>query len=193
MAFIKKIIDFIIKWLKRFFTKQNCCKSVIIFSLVFNYANAQNDSSISKTNFAKIPTMDVKDLQGNTVNSSSFSNGSKPVLLVFWISIYKIPGKELDAIEENYVDWKKETGVKVIVISVDDSRTASHVLPMVNAKGWSFEFYLDINSDFKRAMNVNNLPHTFLINGSGEIVWQAAGFMEGNESLIYDELKKMKK
>ena len=63
---------------------------------------------------------------------------------------------------------------------------------MVNARGWDFEFYLDINSDFKRAMNVNLVPQTFLINDAGEITWNTVGFMEGNETLIYEEQKKMK-
>ena len=112
--------------------------------------------------------------------------------MVFWYSVHKFPTRELDALEENYEQWKKETGVKIIVISIDDSRTSTNVLPIVNARGWDFEFYLDINSDFKRAMNVNLVPATFLINGAGEIIWNTVGYMEGNESLIYDELKKIK-
>ena len=111
--------------------------------------------------------------------------------MIFWYSVQKFPTKELYALEENYVQWKKETGVKIIVISIDDSRTATNVLPMVNVRGWDIEFYPDINSDFKRAMNFNLTPHTFLINGSGEIVWPMVAFEEGNEFLIYNELKKI--
>jgi hypothetical protein len=31
----------------------------------------------------------------------------------------------------------------------------------VNGKGWEYEVLLDANSEFKRAMNVNAIPHTF--------------------------------
>jgi len=155
-------------------------------------AIAQSDTAISKVNTRKIPSVEIKDLHGNNVNTSSFSNKGKPIIIVFWYSVHKFPTKELDAIQENYEAWKNETGVKVIVISIDDSRTASNVLPMVNARGWDFEFYLDINSDFKRAMNVNLVPHTFLVSGQGEIIWNTIGFMNGSESIIHDELKKIK-
>lgn len=189
----KGIIQFIFYWLKKFLTKQNCCKYIVLFSMAFAQVNAQNDSSaISKSNNRRIPSVDIKDLQGKTINTSSFSNSGKPMLIVFWYSVHKFPSKELDALKENYTDWKNETGVKIIVVSIDDSRSAANVLPLVNARGWDFEFYLDINSDFKREMNVNLVPHSFLINGNGEIIWQKVGFMPGDESLIYDELQKLK-
>ena len=149
-------------------------------------------TNISKNYSQKLPDIEVKDLQGKTISTASFSNNGKPIIIVFWYSVHKYPTKELDALQENYEQWKKETGVKIIVISVDDARSASHVAPLVKAKEWDFEFYIDINSDFKRAMNVNLVPATFLINGAGEITWNTVGFMEGNESLIYDELKKIK-
>jgi hypothetical protein len=50
---------------------------------------------------------------------------------------------------------------------------------------------LDENSDFKRAMNVNNPPHTFLFNGKGELVLQHNGYAQGDENNLYDEIKKL--
>ena len=190
----KRFLQAISHFFQKIFSKQNCCKGVILFSLAFFQANAQIDTgSISKVNTKKIPSVAIKDLYGNVVSTSSFTNKGKPMIIIFWYSVHRFPSKELNAIEENCEAWKKETGVKVIIVSVDDSRTATNVLPIVNAKGWDFEFYLDINSDFKRAMNVNLLPHTFLISGSREIVWQSVGFIEGDETTIYDELKKLRK
>lgn len=186
--------------LKIIFTKQNCCNCILIFSISLSQKTFSqqavsplaDSASTSQSGLRKIPNAQIKDLHGKAINTSSFSNNGKPIIMVFWYSVHKFPTRELDALLENYEDWKKETGVKIIAISIDDSRTASSVSPMINARGWNFEFYLDINSDFKRAMNVNLVPQTFLINGAGEIVWNTVGFMEGNESLIYDELKKIK-
>ncbi|MEO5569501.1 MAG: TlpA disulfide reductase family protein [Bacteroidia bacterium] len=166
---------------------------IIFFFLIISAnlicASAQTDTS-SIASAQKIPAVNIKNLQGKAIITSSFSNDGKPIIIVFWNSVHKFPGRQLDELQENYAEWKKE--VKIIVISVDDTRTASHVLPMVNSKGWYFDFFLDINSDFKRAMNINNLPHTFLLNGRGEVVWKTVGFMEGNETLIHDELIKIK-
>ena len=47
--------------------------------------------------------------------------------------------------------------------------------------------------EFKRAMNVNNIPHTFIINGNGEIVWQHTSFSEGSELEVIDLIRKLNK
>ncbi|MFM9050710.1 MAG: peroxiredoxin family protein, partial [Bacteroidota bacterium] len=98
--------------------------------------------------------------------------------------------EELNAIHEYYSDWQKETGVKVVAVSLDDARTMNRVAPMVNGRAWDFEVYIDPNADLKRAMNVNMPPHTFVLNGKGEIVWQHVGFAEGNELELYEVIKK---
>ena len=89
-------------------------------------------------------------------NQSSSISGQHGVSLVL---------EELNAINEVYADWQKETGVKVITISLDDARTMNRVAPFINGRGWKYENYIDPNGDFKRAMNVNMPPHTFLLNG----------------------------
>jgi hypothetical protein len=50
---------------------------------------------------------------------------------------------------------------------------------------------LDPNSDFKRAMNVNMIPHTFLLDGNGNIVSQHTSYFEGSELELYKEVKKI--
>jgi hypothetical protein len=94
-------------------------------------------------------------------------------------------------IHELYPQWQKETGVKVIIVSLDDARTLQRVATMVNGKGWNYESYIDPNGDFKRAMNVNMPPHTFVLNGKKEIMWQHVGFEEGNETELYEAIKKV--
>ncbi len=139
----------------------------------------------------KLPSIVVKTLDGKTINTSELSNDGKPFVITFWATWCKPCQKELTAINEVYEEWQKETGMKLIVISIDDARSSANVLPIVNGRGWTFQFLLDVNSDFKRAMNVNNIPHTFLINGNGEIVWQHTSFSEGSELELIENIKKL--
>jgi thiol-disulfide isomerase/thioredoxin len=141
----------------------------------------------------KIPAAILKKLDGTKINSSTFSNDGKPMIIDFWATWCKPCKKELDAIAEVYEDWQKETGVKLIAISIDDARSSSKVVTDVKAKGWTYDVYIDENQDFKRAMNVNNVPHTFLVNGKGEIVWSHNSYAEGDEAKLYDALKKLAK
>ena len=92
-----------------------------------------------------------------------------------------------------YQDWQDETSVKIYSVSIDDSRSTAKVKPVVEGKGWEFEVLLDVNSDLKRAMNVSNPPHTFLIDGSGKIVYQHTGYFEGAEDELYEEILKIAK
>ena len=67
------------------------------------------------------------------------------------------------------------------------------VAPYVNASDWEYEIYLDPNSDFKRAMGVSTVPHTFLLNEENKIVWQHKGYIEGDEMELFEEIKKIVK
>lgn len=139
---------------------------------------------------SKLPELVIKTLEGRDINTSAFHNDGKPYVLSFWATWCRPCLKELTAIDEIYEDWK-DLGFKVIAVSTDDSRTRANVLPMVRGRGWEFEFYLDENGDFRRAMGVNLVPHTFIINGKGEVVYQHTSFVDGMEWEMYDKLKAL--
>lgn len=141
----------------------------------------------------KIPSVDIKKIAGENFNTSLLSNDGKPMIISFWATWCKPCVQELTAISEVYEEWQKETGVKVIAISTDDSRNSARVQPFVVARNWEYEIYLDPNGDFKRALNVNNIPHTFLVNGKGEIVWQHNSYTPGDEEEVFELLKKLAK
>ena len=136
-----------------------------------------------------LPKVDLKTLDNNTFNTSDFNNNGNPIVISFWATWCKPCIKELNNIAELYEDWQDETGVKVIAISIDDSRNMSKVKPKVNALLWDYEVYCDPNGDLKRAMGVGSVPHTFLLNKNKEIVYQHTGYKDGDE---YDLFKKIK-
>lgn len=159
----------------------------LLFCGALKIANAQAPAG------KNIPAADVKTIDGKTVNTTTFSNNGKPIIISFWATWCKPCKKELDAISEVYEDWVEQTGVKVIAISTDDSRSASKVGADVKSKDWKFDIYLDENQDFKRAMSVNNIPHTFIIDGKGNIVWQHNSYADGDEDALYEAVKKVAK
>src|SRR5688572_940118 len=114
-----------------------------------------------------IPSVNIKTMDNQVFNTTGLSNDGKPMIIDFWATWCKPCVAELNAIQEQYAEWQAETGVKLVAISIDDARTMPSVGPFVNGKGWDYEVYLDPNSDFRRAMNVNNIPHTFLVDGTG--------------------------
>ncbi len=158
--------------------------SILTFLVVLTFSFTMQTSRT-------VPAVNIKTLDGKQFNTSAITNDGKPIIISFWATWCKPCIQELTAIHEVYGDWQTETGVKLIAISIDNSRTSVNVKPMVNAKEWDYEVYLDENSDFKRAMGVNNVPHTFIINGKGEIVWEHTTYSEGGENEILEEIKKL--
>lgn len=136
-----------------------------------------------------VPDVKIKNMDGATVSSTSITNDGKPMIISFWATWCKPCIKELETIHEVYADWREQTGVKLVIVSIDDTRTTSSVAPFLNAKGWEYESYLDVNSDFRRAMNVNMVPHTFLLNGNREVINQHTSFAPGDEEKLFEKVK----
>ena len=138
---------------------------------------------------AQLPNVKLTDINGKTVQTGSITNGGKPIIISFWATWCKPCLRELKAIHEVYPDWQEETGVKMIIVSIDSTQDANKVKPLVDGNGWEYEVLLDPNGDFKRAMNVQNVPHVFVINGKGKIVYNHAGYVDGGEQDIYEALQ----
>ena len=154
--------------MKRFF-----CIVLIIFS------------SIS---YSQIPSIDIKDLNGRVFNTSEFDNNNNPIIISFWATWCKPCKQELENIHEIYEDWQEETNVKLIAISIDDSRNTAKIKPLVNAKGWEYEVYQDSNREFATKMGVNPIPHTFLLDGNKQVVWEHVTYADGDEEELYEKV-----
>ena len=94
----------------------------------------------------KLPEVDVKDLTGKMVKSSSLLNTDGLTIIDFWATWCKPCILELDNISDQYPRWQKETGVKIIAISIDDARNAAKVAPFVKGRDWTYEVYIDRKS-----------------------------------------------
>ena len=136
-----------------------------------------------------LPSVKVKNLKGKLVNIQNLSNDDNPIVISFWATWCKPCKKELNTIAEVYENWQEETGVKLVAVSIDDSRSASKVKPYVNASGWEYEVFIDSNRDLARALGVSTVPHTFLLNGEGKIVWEHKGYIDGDEEELYEQIE----
>ena len=138
----------------------------------------------------QIPVVNLKDMKGNSVNTSKLGF-TGPVVISFWATWCAPCKKELNNINDVYEKWQEETGVNLVAVSIDDEKTKSQVPVYVNGKAWDFLVLMDPNGDFKRAMGVNNVPHTFLVDQSGNIVYSHNNYAPGDEEKLYAEIKKL--
>lgn len=64
---------------------------------------------------ADLPSVQLKDINGNTVNTAEIGKDGKPVIISFWATWCKPCKRELKAIHEVYPDWQEETDRKSVV------------------------------------------------------------------------------
>jgi Peroxiredoxin len=138
----------------------------------------------------QLPSVKLVDMNGKAVNTAEL--GLKgPIVISFWATWCSPCKRELNTIHELYPDWQEETGVTLVAVTIDDEKTKAQVPVYVDGKGWEYLVLMDPNGDFKRAMGVNNVPHTFLIDQKGNIVYSHNNYAPGDEEKLYEEIKKL--
>ena len=157
--------------------------TVAIAMLVMSFAALQ----------AQIPSFHLKDINGKTVDTAKLSNGGKPIIISFFATWCHPCLRELSNISEVYEDWQDETGVKLIAVSIDQAQNVNKVKPLVDSKGFEYEVLLDVNSDLARSLGVQNIPHVFLFDGTGKLVYNHIGYKDGDENTLYKHVKELVK
>ena len=150
---------------------------------------------ISATTFAQVPSVTVENAKGEAVNTKSLLDEGTPMIVSFWSTSCKPCIRELDAIYDALPDWLDEADFRVVAVSTDDSRLLAKAKSFAEGRGWGEEYTLlfDKNQDFMRAMNVSVVPHVFVIDGKGKIVYSHTSYVPGNELELFEAIKKCAK
>lgn len=140
---------------------------------------------------AQLPSVQLKDLSGKTVDTATLSNDGKPFVVSFFATWCKPCMRELKAIADAYPDWQDETGMKLYAVSVDDAQDTPEVKALVASEGWEYEVLLDSNEDFKRSFGIQNIPHVLVFDGKGNMVMSHSGYTEGGENEIIEKIRSL--
>ncbi len=140
---------------------------------------------------AQLPSVQLKTLDGQTVNAAELNNDGKPFVISFFATWCKPCNRELKAIHEYYPDWQDETGMRLIAISIDEAQNASKVKPMVDAEGWEYQILLDSNKELMRTLGIQEIPHVLIIDGQGNIVDSRSGYTDGSEEHIIEKVREL--
>jgi len=139
-----------------------------------------------------IPDSEVKTKSGQSVKFSSLIQKDTIYIISFWATWCTPCIKELREFSEVYDGIRDSFTLKLIAVSVDDSRSSSKVFPKAMGEGWTYEVVVDQNQNLAREMNVNNVPMVFIVNRNQEIVYSHQGYSPDSVGEILTELGKIK-
>ncbi len=140
-----------------------------------------------------LPSANVKTLQGQALNVQELGKSGKITVISFWATWCSPCKKELDAIADYYEEWQKKYDIELVAISVDDARSAAKVPAMVESKGWKYRILLDPAKELQTAANIQAVPHTFVLDQNGNIVFEHNGYTPGDELELEELFKQLKK
>lgn len=144
---------------------------------------------------AQVPSVSVENSKGETFDTKALLDEGTPMIISFWSTSCKPCIRELDAVYDALPDWKEEADFRVVAVSTDDSRLLAKAKSFAEGRGWGEDYILlfDKNQDFMRAMNVSVVPHVFVVDGNGKIVYSHTSYVPGNELELLEAVKKCSK
>ncbi|MGK0388571.1 MAG: cytochrome c biogenesis protein CcmG/thiol:disulfide interchange protein DsbE [Maribacter sp.] len=159
-------------------------KTFVIFLFVSAIAVSTSAQKI-------VPEIDVKTLQGQSVNIQDYTNKGQITVLSFWATWCAPCKKELNAISDVYEQWQEDYDVQLVAVTIDDSRALRKVKPMVDGFSWDYIVLSDANEDLKKALNFQTVPQTFLIDQEGNIVYSHSGYSPGDENELEEKIAEL--
>ena len=138
-----------------------------------------------------LPDVKVENQEGKVISIREVVDGT-PMIISFWSTTCKPCIMELNAINESLYEWLEEVDMKVVAVSVDAARTLSRARAMTQGQGWDdYTCVYAKNQDLKRAMNVSLTPHTFIVDGKGNIVYSHSGYTPGSEQELFEKILEL--
>jgi peroxiredoxin len=138
-----------------------------------------------------MPSIVLKDMDGKSKNVAEYSQSGKITIISFWATWCSPCKKELNNMHELYDEWKEKYDLKIVAVCTDNTRNTQKVKPYVDGQGWEFDIIMDVNQDLQRAMNIVQIPHTFLLDQNGKIIYQHSGYVEGDEFSLEEKIKAL--
>lgn len=154
---------------------------VIVLSLWGSICCAQNRLPMQQK---------VTSSNGDVVQMGEIIKGDLPLIITFWATWCRPCQNELEALKDMQEEWQGK--VRIIAISMDDSRASAKVKALVSGKKWPFEIYQDINQEFFQTLNFSSIPFAVVVSSSGAILYQHTGYSPGGEVALIDAALKSK-
>jgi thiol-disulfide isomerase/thioredoxin len=155
----------------------------IVFSILSTFSFSQE-----KSNYSKFPNIKLFNLDQDSTDLSEKIKTKELTVISFWATWCAPCKKELNAIHKVYESWQEELDIQLIAISIDNDRTVGRVESYVESSQWNYSVLLDTDWRLKKALDIQNIPFTLIVDENYNILYSHQNYADGDEQLLYEEL-----
>lgn len=133
------------------------------------------------------PSFTLKDIDGKKFDLSD--RLGKDVVLVNFFATWCAPCQaELPILQRFHEKYASE-GLSIVVVSIDDPKSAAKVKPLIREQKYTFPVLLDTQTKVVSLYNPKKvIPFSAIIDRAGRIHSQKFGFQPGDETKLEEEL-----
>ena len=129
----------------------------------------------------QLPSVNLKDMEGNSHNFAKLNNNGKPMIISFWATWCKPCVRELPSLENLQSNFNAEN---FEIIAIHIGQTKDQVRSFLIEQGITLNVLIDEDITLSNWM-VEAIPTTFLVNKEGIVEYRYVGEKDwGSESVI---------
>tara|TARA_B100000686_G_scaffold293233_1_gene322600 strand:+ start:16852 stop:17379 length:528 start_codon:yes stop_codon:yes gene_type:complete len=173
-----------------------CIYSIIPFIILYdNTINAQNITKAhekikEEKQVLTLPNTELLNLNKKKINLKKI-NKNNTLVINFWASWCTPCLKEMPELKK-LSEILKKFNVQIIYINQDSNKDINKVLTFIKKyKLNDKNIFLDPKMKLSKTFKLKGLPTTFIINGSGEVLWRIEGIINWTDKKIIDWLKQI--
>ena len=132
--------------------------------------------------------MELDNLKGDTFVLKDHLNADATIVS-FWATWCLPCQKEHPALQQVKNSFK-DKNIQIIAISTDSPRSLAKVKKYVRShKKYDFIFLIDPDREFSQQCLVTEIPHTFVLDKNGKIIYTHTGYRKGDEQELIKVLQ----
>lgn len=139
---------------------------------------------------SSLPTFTATDLSGEDFDLASHL-GRDVVLMSFWATYCEPCKTEMPVLQKMH-DQYKDSGLKILSVSLDNADSMAGVKPYIKSNNYTFTVVIDEDTTIANAYNPRlTAPFTILIDRTGKVFKKIEGFQLSEAAHLEAQVKQL--